>query len=173
MNGNWKKYNKTPVRRGEIMPSFDAVEQWGAEPKGTNRGKEGRRHACPESFMEALGCYHPYLHLPFGQTEGLIKSHLKGKSKTPTHSAIWKRANRSHAKTNPKPGKDVVAATDGSGVRVADGGERMRQKWQKRRGFLKIHAAADVRSKRIAGSDIADDKSHGSESFVSPVEQSK
>ena len=49
----------------------------------------------------------------------------------------------------------------------------MRQKWQKRRGFLKIHVAADVKPKRIAGLDITDDRSHDSKSFVSLVEQSK
>ena len=49
----------------------------------------------------------------------------------------------------------------------------MRQKWQKRRGFLKIHVAADVKSKQITGLEITDDHSHDSKSFVSLVEQSK
>ncbi len=49
----------------------------------------------------------------------------------------------------------------------------MRQKWQKRRGFLKIHVAAGVRSKQITGLEITDDKSHDSKSFVSQVQQSK
>ena len=48
----------------------------------------------------------------------------------------------------------------------------MRQKWQKRRGFLKIHVAADVKSKQITGLEITDDHSHDSKSFVS-LEQSK
>ena len=49
----------------------------------------------------------------------------------------------------------------------------MRQKWQKRRGFLKIHVAVDVKSKQITGLEITDDKSHDSKCFVSLVEQSK
>ena len=49
----------------------------------------------------------------------------------------------------------------------------MRQKWQKRRGFLKIHVAADVKSKQITGLEITDDHFHDSKSFVSLVEQSK
>ena len=49
----------------------------------------------------------------------------------------------------------------------------MRQKWQKRRGFLKIHVAVDVKSKQITGLTITDDKSHDSKSFMSLVEQSK
>ncbi len=44
---------------------------------------------------------------------------------------------------------------------------------QKRRGFLKIHVAVDVKSKQITGLEITDDKSHDSKSFISLVEQSK
>ena len=77
MKRNWKKYNQSLVRRGEIMLSFDAMEQWSAELKEMNQGKEGHRFAYPETFMEALGCCHLYLHLPYRQTEGLIKSHLQ------------------------------------------------------------------------------------------------
>ena len=68
--------------------------------------------------MEALGYCHLYPHLPFRQTEGLIKSHLKEKSKTPTYSAIWKRVNKLHIKMNPKLGKDIVIAIDSTGVKV-------------------------------------------------------
>ncbi len=49
----------------------------------------------------------------------------------------------------------------------------MRQKWQKRRGFLKIHVAVYVKSKQITGLEITDDKSHDSKHFVSQVQQSK
>jgi len=55
MKRNWKKYNQSLVRRGEIMLSFDAMEQWSAELKEMNQGKEGHRFVYPETFMEALG----------------------------------------------------------------------------------------------------------------------
>ena len=138
-----------------------------------NRRKEGRRYVYSETFMEALGYCHLYLHLPFRQTEGLIKSHLKEKANTPTYSAIWKRVNKLHIKMNPKLGKDIVIAIDSTGIKVSNRGEWMRQKWQKRRGFLKIHVAVDVKSKQITGLEITDDKSHDSKSFISLVEQSK
>lgn len=174
MNRNWKKYNKSLVRRGEIMLSFDVIESWSQELKEMNRGKEGHRYVYPESFMEALGYCHVYLHLPFRQTEGLIKSHLKEKIKTPTYSAIWKRVNKLHIKINPKLGKDIIIAIDSTGIKVTNRGEWMRQKWQKRiRGFLKIHVAVDVKSKQITGLEITDGKSHDSKYFVSLVEQSK
>ena len=95
MNRNRTKYNKSLVRRGEILLSFDVIESWKAELKEMNHKKEGNRYQYPESFMEALGYVHLYLGLPFRQTEGLIKSHLQSKTKTPTYSAIWKRVKTS------------------------------------------------------------------------------
>ena len=173
MNRNWKKYNQSLVRRGEIMLFFDAIDSWSTELKEMNHKKEGRQYIYPESFMEALGYCHLYLNLPYRQTEGLIKSHLQSKTKTPTYSAIWKRVNKLNIKMNPKLGKDIVIAIDSTGIKVADRGEWMRQKWQKRRGFLKIHVAVDVKSKQITGLEITDDHSHDSKHFISLVEQSK
>ena len=173
MKRNWEKYNKSLVRRGEIMLSFDAMESWSTELKEMNHKKDGHRFVYSESFMEALGYCHLYLHLPFRQTEGLIKSHLSSKIKTPTYSAIWKRVNKLHIKYNPKLGKDIIIAIDSAGIKVANRGEWMRQKWQKRRGFLKIHVAVDVKSKQITGRTITDDHSHDSKHFISLVEQSK
>ncbi len=75
------------------MLSFDATDSWDAGLKEMNHKKERRRFVYFESFMEALEHCHLCLHLPFRQTEGLIKSHLKEKSKTPTCSTIWKRVS--------------------------------------------------------------------------------
>ena len=138
-----------------------------------NYKKEGHQFVYPESFMEALGYCHLYLHLPYRQTEGLIKSHLSSKIKTPTYSAIWKRINKLHIKMNQKLGQDILIAIDSTGIKVADRGEWMRQKWQKRRGFIKIHVAVDVKSKQITGLEITDDKSHDSKHFISLVKQLK
>ncbi len=64
----------------EIMLFFDTLNQWDMELKKMNRGKEGHRFVYLESFMEALGCCHLYMHLPFRQIEDLIKSPPKRKN---------------------------------------------------------------------------------------------
>ena len=87
---------------------------------------------------------------------------------------IWKRVNKLHIKMNPNFEKDIVITIDSTRVKVTNRGEWMRrQKWQKRRGFFKIHIAVNVKTKQITGLDIADDKSHDSKCFISLVEQSK
>ena len=46
--------------------------------------------------------------------------------------------------------KDIVITIDNTRIKVANCGECMRrQKWQKKRGFLKIHVTVDVKTKQI------------------------
>jgi len=47
------------------------------------------------------------------------------------------------------PEKPVTIAVDASGMKVADRGEWMWLRWRRRRGFLKIHIAVDVKTKQI------------------------
>lgn len=49
----------------------------------------------------------------------------------------------------------------------------MRQKWNMRRGFLKIHVAADVKTKKILSLKITDGRSHDAQHPPSPVEQAE
>jgi hypothetical protein len=38
---DWKKYNKALVRRGEVLLSFDVINNWNNELEKMNDGKEG------------------------------------------------------------------------------------------------------------------------------------
>ncbi|MDX1373043.1 MAG: hypothetical protein R3321_11265 [Nitrososphaeraceae archaeon] len=40
---NWKNYNESLVKRGEILLDFDVIDNWHLELEEMNRGKEGRK----------------------------------------------------------------------------------------------------------------------------------
>ena len=65
MSRNCKTYNKSLVRRGETMLSFDAMAQWNTELNEMNHKKEGNQYKYPDTLMEALGYVHAYLLLPY------------------------------------------------------------------------------------------------------------
>jgi hypothetical protein len=51
--------------------------------------------------------------------------------------------------------EDIVIAVDSTGIKVANRGEWMREKWKTRRGFIKIHIiAVDVKSKQITSIQV-------------------
>jgi len=160
---NWKEYNEALVRRGEILLDMEFLDNWSKELKIMNRGKEGARFRYPESFIRLLAIIHAYL-LPYRQLEGFIRalsSNLEGLEKVPDYTTIWWRIakRKMDIKLDTSiinSNEDIVIAVDSTGIKVANRGEWMREKWKssRRRGFIKIHIAVDVKSKQITSIQV-------------------
>ena len=83
---NWASYIESLVRRGEVILDFDVIDGWYDELERMNEGKRGAAYGYPDSFVQLLGYVKAYFHLPYRQTEGVVrahatKSHLLGLSK--------------------------------------------------------------------------------------------
>lgn len=168
---NWTNYNEKLVRRGEILISYDVIKSWDKELAVMNRKKQGRKFLFPESFMKIVGYARAYFGLPYRQTEGLLRTYRNTIPKVPDYTAIHKRINKLDVKIDPEVGNDnIVIAIDSTGIKVANRGEWMRDKWNKRRGFLKIHVGVDVNSKKILALKITDERSHDARHLPSLVD---
>ena len=98
---NWKKYNESLVRRGEILLDFDVIDNWDYELEKMNQGKEGRKFVYPDSFIKLLGYMRAYFHLPYRQTEGVVRAHAANTVPSiPDYSRICRRINRLNIKIN-------------------------------------------------------------------------
>jgi Transposase DDE domain len=92
---DWKKYNKALVRRGEVILGFDVIDNWNNELEKMNDGKEGASYVYPHSFVQLLGYMRVYFHLPYRQTEGVVKAHATNKIPSiPYYSTINRRVNK-------------------------------------------------------------------------------
>ena len=154
---NWKKYNESLVRRGEILLDFDVIDNWPIELEKMNNGKEGRKFVYPDS----------YFHLPYRQTEGVVREHASNKLPSiPHYSNINRRINNLDIKINEDNMKsslyddNFVIAIDATGVKITNRGEWIRHKWHIKRGYLKIHVAADIKSKRIVSLEVTSEEVH-------------
>jgi IS5 family transposase len=122
-----------------------------------NQGKEGRKFVYPDSFIKLLGYVRAYFHLPYRQTEGVVRAHAANTLPSiPDYSRICRRINRLDIKINYDDNKsslqhddNFVIAIDSTGVKVTNRGEWIRHKWKVKRGYLKIHIAVDIKKKRI------------------------
>jgi hypothetical protein len=164
---NWKNYNESLVRRGEILLDFDVIDNWDYELKEMNEGKEGRKFVYPDSFIRLLGYMRAYFHLPYRQTEGVVREHASNKLPSiPHYSNINRRINRLDIKINEDNMKssvhddNFVITIDSTGVKVTNRGEWIRHKWHIKRGYLKIHVAADIKSKRIVSLEVTSEEVH-------------
>ena len=51
---NWSFYNKSLVRRGEVILDFDVIDSWYSELDRMNDGKRSAQYQYPYSFIQLL-----------------------------------------------------------------------------------------------------------------------
>jgi len=157
---DWREYNESLVRRGEVLLDFDLLDEWNVELKRMNDGKEGAPFRYPEPFMRLLAYLHVLFHLPFRQEEGFVRSlskYVQGLS-APAYSTIWERTNALEVELDGvKTDQSISIALDSSGIKVTNSGDWMRKKWKVKRGYLKIHLAVDARSKQAVSMQVTEE----------------
>jgi hypothetical protein len=161
---NWSEYNESLVKRGEMLFDSGFLQNWRAELKKMNKGKEGPHYRYPNSLISLLAIVHAYL-LPYRQLEGFLRMmsiHIKKlKEVVPDFTTIWWRVERMkiHLDPNINPEKnDIVIAVDSTGIKVTNRGEWILDKWKNkkrmRKGFIKIHVAVDIKTKKIVSMSV-------------------
>jgi hypothetical protein len=160
---HWSSYNESLVRRGQVVMDFDIIDGWQEELERMNQGKIGEPYHYPESFVQLLGYMRAYFHLPFRQTEGVVKAHAGNKVPSiPDYSTISRRVNKLDIKVNERLSNNIVIALDSTGIKVSNRGEWIRDKWHVRRGYLKIHVAVDIRKKKVVSLQVTSEEVHDS-----------
>lgn len=92
---DWPSYNRSLVRRGEILFSYDFLDIWDSDLEKINENKKGKKYKFPDSFILAIGYMRISFHLPYRQTEGIIKATVgKNLPNHPSYGHICKRINR-------------------------------------------------------------------------------
>jgi hypothetical protein len=158
---DWSSYNESLVRRGQVLLDFDVIDNWYKELEIMNKGKVGEPYSYPGSFLQLLGYMRIYFHLPYRQTEGVVKAHAGNKVPSiPHYSTINRRVNKLDIKINEHIGNDIVIAIDSTGIKVSNRGEWIRHKWHIRKGYLKIHVAVDIKKKKILSLEVTSEEVH-------------
>ena len=128
---NWKNYNESLVKRGEILLDFDVIDNWNTELIEMNMNKKGRKFVYPDSFIKLLGYMRVYFHLPYRQTEGVVREHASNTLPSiPDYSNISRRINRLDIKISLDDtdksdlhNDNFVIAIDSTGIKVTNRGE--------------------------------------------------
>ncbi|HXT83941.1 MAG TPA: IS5 family transposase [Verrucomicrobiae bacterium] len=177
---NWPVYNQSLVRRGEILLGFDVINNWDTELKEMNQGKIGEPFHYPNTFLLLLGYAKVYFHLPYRQTEGIAQGHAKGKVPSiPDFTTINRRINRLNIKIknttdDSKEFKDeyTIIAIDSTGIKVTNRGQWMRDKWKikNKKGYLKIHIAVNVKTKKILSMQVTYEHVHDGKALPELIE---
>lgn len=161
---HWPSYKKSLVRRGEILFAYDFLDVWDEDLARMNKNKKGKKYQFSDSFILVIGHIRLCFHLPYRQTEGIIKATGKSLPDHPSYSQICRRVNKLDISTKRSDDdeKDIIIAIDSTGIKVTNRGHWMQEKWniRKKKGYLKIHIAVDIKTKEILALEVTDEKSH-------------
>lgn len=141
---DWKTYNQKLINRGEyyINPTF--LDNWLTEIKGMNSGKVGQPYFYPRSLIEFLAFFYAK-NFDYRALEGITKAISKKLGPFPVicFSQIRRRIIKLDLKFSPKK-SNLVVGVDGTGFKVSNRGEWIRQAWNIRRGWIKIVIMGDT-----------------------------
>jgi hypothetical protein len=178
---DWPSYNRSLVRRGEILFSYDYLDTWDSELEVMNQNKMGKPFLFPNSFILAIGYIRYTFQLPYRQTQGIIDATGKNlHSKSPSYGHICKRINKLNVEIRGVGGDKtaddddyIMISIDSSGAKITNRGQWMDKKWnvQNRKGYLKIHVAVNIKTKEIIALEVTDEKVHDGRMFKKLVNQ--
>ena len=133
-----------------INPRF--LDTWNKEIKEMNAGKIGQPYMYPKSMIEFLAVLSPKYDVR--SLEGIMRAISKAYYDFPaiSYSQINRRVNAldlTFPVANENIVFDDVVGCDGTGIKVSNRGEWMRQKWRVQRGWIKVVTLANKNGKII------------------------
>ena len=156
--------------------SLDFIEQWDDLLAEMNAGKRGRPFQYPEPFVAWMACIHVFLQMPYRQMEGFVRklTEFIPRLTAADYTTLFRRIQRLDLSLIVAPellAEDVIIAVDSTGFQVTNRGEWMREKWQVRRGWIKVHAMIDVETNQVLGLEVTDESVQDDRMFVPLLDQ--
>lgn len=153
---NWPVTNEQLVKRGEYLLDTDFVSKWDEELNQMNLGKRGAPYLFPNSLIELQAVWHAKK-IPFRMVEGITRK-LFAIGKVPdynTYSTANRRINRLACKLALPNGNNLTLFSDGTGLRVIDSGEYLREKYgKKNRRWIQVIILGDPKTKEPVSYEV-------------------
>lgn len=141
---NWKTENEKYVKRGEFYINPVFLDTWLSETKEMNNGKVGQPYLYPNSLIEFLAQFHAKSY-NYRELEGITAGLSRRFSNFPVISFSQARRRILGLNLEFKPKSDnLFVGTDSSGIKVSNRGEWIREKWDERRGWIKVVVMGDT-----------------------------
>ena len=152
---DWIEYNSRLIKRGEWFFDFSFLESISQELKLMNKDKVGKPYSYTNSFIEFESKLQPYF--DYRSIQGICIALSKKVDGFPInhYSNICRRVNDLELDLpDIDLDKPIYVGNDGSGIKVSNRGEWMRQKWQVRRGWIKAVITMDVEGKKLLDIEV-------------------
>ena len=160
---NWKKYNESLVRRGDITLwlAEDVIAAW---EHANGKVKVGRPFTYSDTAIECLLALRELFQLPYRQTEGLGRALVKLMQvdvAIPDFTSLAKRAAKLKVCLEVLPCEGPIdIIVDSTGVKILGAGEWRSDAYRepKRRTWRKLHLSVNAASQEIVAQCLTSKK---------------
>ncbi len=173
---NWRVKNAKYVREGQVYLSFDFLGKWNKEIKQLNKKKEGARYKYPTSLIRFCSVIKVVFRLGYRQQQEFLQGLQKWIQipLVPSYSQLQRRITRLgldlvKGLADSKDGQ--IIAIDSTGIKLYQSGEWIREKHKKRKPFLKLHIAVNIKTKQAVSYEITEDSVHNSKVALKLVDK--
>lgn len=152
---DWQDYDHKLKKRGEWFFDFSFLERISKELIAMNKNKVGKPYKYSNSFIEFESKLQPYF--DYRSIQGICKALSKKIPDFPVnnYTNVCRRINDLELNLPEIDfDKPIYVGNDGSGIKVSNRGEWMRQKWQIRRGWIKAVITVDVETKKLLDIEV-------------------
>lgn len=153
---NWPVTNERLVKRGEYLLDTDFVSCWDEELNQMNGRKRGAPYQFPHSLIELQAVWHAKK-IPFRMVEGITRK-LAAIGKVPDYndySTANRRINKLACQLVLPNSSHLTLFSDGTGLRVIDSGEYLREKYgKKNRRWIQVIILGDPETKEPVSFEV-------------------
>jgi hypothetical protein len=156
---NWREYNESLVRRGDVTLWFseDALTSW---EHANDEPKVGRPFTYSDGAIECLLTLRELFRLPYRQTEGLGRALVKlmdVQAAIPDFTSLAKRAAKLKIALDVVPTAGPIdVVVDSTGLKVYGAGEWRSDAYRapKRRTWRKLHLSINAATQEIVAEEL-------------------
>jgi transposase len=171
---NWKSIDEKLIKRGELLLSLDFLKEYDNELRIMNNCKVGHPFKLTNGYIKFLTIIRYLFSMPYRQIEGFTRALNKLIPKLPSIDYSWIRRriiklDLSPYKSLKKYNGPIVIAIDSSGISIHKSGGWIERIYKKKKHYIKIHFAIDVKTKEVVSMEVTTDEIHDSEVLQSLI----
>jgi hypothetical protein len=164
----WRCVDERLIRRGELLLSLDFLESYDLDLSLLNCGKVGRPYRVTCMYVVFLAVVRYLFSMPYRQLERFTRALHRLIPRLPPIDYSWVRRRILRLDLRPYMSLrgyegPVSIAVDSSGVRVCRCGGWVERVYGRRKRYIKIHFAVDIKTKEVISMDVTMDDIHDSE----------
>jgi hypothetical protein len=179
LNKSWHDYNESLIERGRVLIDVSFLKSSNKEIKKMNIGKVGAPFQYSDSYVQFLAFLKIGFKIPYRMVQGIVRG--LSEYVRIVEEIHFTHIRRRMIKIKPSIGNDndndnqepITLVVDASGLTVSKKGDYIEEKWiRKKKEFIKLHIAADAKSKKVVSFRITRGNVHDAKKFCPLVRES-